>query len=280
MSETVTMCCEQFAADVRAEQFERFEDGTWDISGCCGGGCYVVRDMKFCPYCGTKTSRPQGHTMTPLTLEEIDGYELEDDWSDRMRLVFAAARAGIKAQQKDLMPGIDKVEDGGFLKGDTAKLQEWADRKSTPPPQPTETREGLVQKMHTLADQVGVKFVPDPDKVASFPAPAAPSQDELVRRLLARNVFWINGSRWMMGEKPDPDCQEAAARITALEAEVERAYADCAARIKSYHADLFAAHAEKSALRSDLTKARAEIDRLEDCVSDFARALSAMEERT
>lgn len=33
-------------------QFERDEDGTWNINGCCGGGCYVVEDMRFCPYCG------------------------------------------------------------------------------------------------------------------------------------------------------------------------------------------------------------------------------------
>jgi hypothetical protein len=33
-------------------QFEKGESGTWNINGCCGGGCYVVTDMRFCPYCG------------------------------------------------------------------------------------------------------------------------------------------------------------------------------------------------------------------------------------
>jgi hypothetical protein len=33
-------------------QFEPMDDGTWAINGCCGGGCFVVSDMKFCPYCG------------------------------------------------------------------------------------------------------------------------------------------------------------------------------------------------------------------------------------
>jgi hypothetical protein len=33
-------------------QFEQGEDGTWNINGCCGGGCYVVSKMKYCPYCG------------------------------------------------------------------------------------------------------------------------------------------------------------------------------------------------------------------------------------
>lgn len=30
------------------------DEGDWHINGCCGGGCYVVTGMKFCPYCGTK----------------------------------------------------------------------------------------------------------------------------------------------------------------------------------------------------------------------------------
>jgi hypothetical protein len=34
-------------------QFE-CDDGEWCINGCCGGGCYVVTGMKFCPFCGTK----------------------------------------------------------------------------------------------------------------------------------------------------------------------------------------------------------------------------------
>ena len=33
-------------------QFER-DAGTWNINGCCGGGCYVVTEMKFCPFCGS-----------------------------------------------------------------------------------------------------------------------------------------------------------------------------------------------------------------------------------
>jgi hypothetical protein len=35
-------------------QFEPDIDGTWNINGCCGGGCFVVTGMKFCPYCGNK----------------------------------------------------------------------------------------------------------------------------------------------------------------------------------------------------------------------------------
>lgn len=36
-------------------QFELDEDGkSWNIKGCCGGGCYVVTGMLFCPYCGMR----------------------------------------------------------------------------------------------------------------------------------------------------------------------------------------------------------------------------------
>ncbi len=24
----------------------------WNVNGCCGGGCYVLQDIKFCPFCG------------------------------------------------------------------------------------------------------------------------------------------------------------------------------------------------------------------------------------
>ena len=33
-------------------QIEPREDGTWSINGCCGGGCYVITEVRFCPFCG------------------------------------------------------------------------------------------------------------------------------------------------------------------------------------------------------------------------------------
>ena len=43
-------------------QFEPDQDGeTWNINGCCGGGCYVVNAMRFCPFCGTKLEHPCAH---------------------------------------------------------------------------------------------------------------------------------------------------------------------------------------------------------------------------
>lgn len=28
------------------------ESGNWNVNGCCGGGCYVLQDLKYCPFCG------------------------------------------------------------------------------------------------------------------------------------------------------------------------------------------------------------------------------------
>jgi len=40
-------------------QFEPDGDGeTWNINGCCGGGCFVVTEMRFCPFCGAKLKHP------------------------------------------------------------------------------------------------------------------------------------------------------------------------------------------------------------------------------
>lgn len=65
-------CCAEFAEQAQAiqapagggflypssmrpdAQFEKDGEGNWNIYGCCGGGCFVVVGMKFCPYCGTK----------------------------------------------------------------------------------------------------------------------------------------------------------------------------------------------------------------------------------
>jgi len=37
-------------------QFECLDDG-WAIYGCCGGGCFVVTGMNFCPFCGEVLKR-------------------------------------------------------------------------------------------------------------------------------------------------------------------------------------------------------------------------------
>lgn len=70
-------CCERFAKEAgrlqspvgggllypyemrRGSQFDRDDDGTWNIAGCCGG-CYVVTEMKFCPFCGADLLKQNG----------------------------------------------------------------------------------------------------------------------------------------------------------------------------------------------------------------------------
>ena len=32
---------------------------SWNLNGCCGGGCYVLKDIKFCPFCGKQTTPPE-----------------------------------------------------------------------------------------------------------------------------------------------------------------------------------------------------------------------------
>ena len=54
-------CCEGFANQIdelghKSGCFEQNNKGEWNIAGCCGGGCYVIEDMKFCPFCGVKIS--------------------------------------------------------------------------------------------------------------------------------------------------------------------------------------------------------------------------------
>ncbi len=62
-------CCDEFAKqtvdmsfacggwlypkDMQPEnQIELGEDGTWNVNGCCGGGCYVLIGIQYCPFCG------------------------------------------------------------------------------------------------------------------------------------------------------------------------------------------------------------------------------------
>lgn len=83
-------CCEKFAEEagrVQAmagggfmyppgmhpnAQFEPDDDGeTWNINGCCGGGCFVVTEMRFCPFCGAKLGHPaQGANVKVTRLAE------------------------------------------------------------------------------------------------------------------------------------------------------------------------------------------------------------------
>ena len=64
-------CCEAFADEAghgedTLTQFMPDDDGeTWNILGCCGGGCYVVTEMKFCPFCGSPLKGEGQHATRP-----------------------------------------------------------------------------------------------------------------------------------------------------------------------------------------------------------------------
>lgn len=55
-------CCNAFKEQAEGGPDVGFDpdgDGkTWNINGCCGGGCFVVTAMCFCPFCGTKLENP------------------------------------------------------------------------------------------------------------------------------------------------------------------------------------------------------------------------------
>jgi hypothetical protein len=48
-------CCDKFKEEVEKDRvgFEKDNAGEWNIVGCCGS-CYVVNDMRYCPFCGTE----------------------------------------------------------------------------------------------------------------------------------------------------------------------------------------------------------------------------------
>ena len=72
MSEQLKPCCEKFAEQAALKalagggfaypassrpkgQIEHsLKDRVWNVNGCCGGGCYVITDLIFCPWCGSR----------------------------------------------------------------------------------------------------------------------------------------------------------------------------------------------------------------------------------
>ena len=51
-------CCLRMKKELESHSWERIivksEDGTWNVNGCCGGGCFVIDDIKHCPFCGSE----------------------------------------------------------------------------------------------------------------------------------------------------------------------------------------------------------------------------------
>ena len=75
-------CCERFryyATHYEGGPFARYNyppaeypeaqivltsDGTWSVNGCCGGGCFVIEDMKYCPFCGCMLNEKEEEAKT------------------------------------------------------------------------------------------------------------------------------------------------------------------------------------------------------------------------
>ncbi len=56
-----TACCDEWRELCSPEYSggtpqgaEQLEDGAWAVNGCCGGGCFVVTGIRYCPFCGCR----------------------------------------------------------------------------------------------------------------------------------------------------------------------------------------------------------------------------------
>lgn len=71
----IEVCCAEFAKQAELQAFvgggslypqsahpvaqiePSEETGLWDVNGCCGGGCFVLNNLKYCPWCGKDISK-------------------------------------------------------------------------------------------------------------------------------------------------------------------------------------------------------------------------------
>lgn len=45
--------CDHLNGDNINETVKKLKDG-FAINGCCGGGCFVIHSIVYCPFCGKK----------------------------------------------------------------------------------------------------------------------------------------------------------------------------------------------------------------------------------
>ena len=57
-------CCTQWAKETgklgrgkKTAQIQADMNGTWNVLGCCWQ-CYVLRNVRFCPFCGASVMPP------------------------------------------------------------------------------------------------------------------------------------------------------------------------------------------------------------------------------
>lgn len=55
-------CCEEFQKNLDDPITYNDLRHSWNIEGCCGGHCYVLDNVRFCPFCGAKLVSPDVQT--------------------------------------------------------------------------------------------------------------------------------------------------------------------------------------------------------------------------
>ena len=109
-------CCEEFARQT-GERHVGFEwaDG-WQVNGCCGGGCYVLQDIKFCPFCGAALAPPEAQERG----DHKDHYHCAICGG-----VFAFAWSDEEAQAEARSKGIDPNDDCVVVCEDCYQQTRW-----------------------------------------------------------------------------------------------------------------------------------------------------------
>jgi len=49
-------CCDKLKEMIEETAIIHDDDSSWRVPGCCGVGCDVLEDIKYCPFCGHELS--------------------------------------------------------------------------------------------------------------------------------------------------------------------------------------------------------------------------------
>ena len=62
-----------------SQEVEPYHKGGYAINGCCGGGCYVIKGIKFCPFCGEE--------LEPHKILKLDSMGRHIDLKERVEIM-------------------------------------------------------------------------------------------------------------------------------------------------------------------------------------------------